>query len=133
MDVKNLPIVEIKNAILVLQVVTAVVGSIYYSKYKHTNLKYLLYLLWYIVINDAVASYYSIHISKYNAPFYNIFQLISFTFYLAIFKGVMNSLKFKKIISYFIISYYLSFIINLFTADFKEIYFSFSYVVGSTI
>lgn len=131
MDVKNLPIVEIKNAILILQVVTAIVGSIYYSKYKHTNLKYLLYLLWYIVINDAIALYYSIHVSKYNAPFYNIFQLVSFTFYLAIFKGVIDSLKFKKIISYFIVLYYLSFVINLCLVNFKEIYFSFSYVVGA--
>jgi hypothetical protein len=131
MDIKNLPIVEIKNGILILQVVTAIVGSIYFSKYKHTILKYLLYLLWYVVINDTIAGYYSEHICKYNAAFYNVFQLVSFTLYLSIFKDAIKSLKFKKIISFFIVAYYITFFINILISNFKEIYFSFSYVFGA--
>ena len=131
MEIKNLPIVEIKNGILILQVVTAIVGSVYFYKYKHTKLKYLLYLLWYIVINDTVAAYYSEHVCKYNAPFYNIFQLISFTLYLYIFKETIQNLKFKRIISYFVVIYYLSFIANISISNFKEVYFYFSYVFGA--
>lgn len=131
MNLKSLPLEDIKNAIILLQIVTAIIGTIYYSKYKNSNLKYFLYLLWYIVINDAVATYYSLNISKYNAPFYNIFQLISFTFYLAIFKNTIESLYLKKIISYFIFLYFIAFIINIFTVNYREIYFSFSYIVGA--
>lgn len=131
MDIKNLPIVEIKNGILILQVVTAIVGTIYFSKYKHTILKYLLYLIWYVVINDTIAAYYSEHVCKYNASFYNIFQLVSFTLYLSIFKDAIKSLQFKKIISFFIVAYYVAFFINILISNFKEIYFSFSYVFGA--
>ena len=131
MDIKNLPIVEIKNGILILQVVTAIVGTIYFSKYKHTILKYLLYLIWYVVINDTIAAYYSEYVCKYNASFYNVFQLVSFTLYLSIFKDAIKNLQFKKIISFFIVAYYVAFFINILISNFKEIYFSFSYVFGA--
>lgn len=114
-----------------LQLVTAVVGTLYYSKYKNSILKYFLLLLWYIVLNDFTATYFSLNVSKYNAPFYNVFQLISFSFYLALYKKTFESLKCKKLSSYFIAIYYLVFAFNFFIDDFTKNYFSISYITGA--
>lgn len=131
MSLNNLPLLEIRNAILILQVITAIVGSFYYYKYKFSFLKYFLYLLWYIVINDFIALYYSKNVSIYNASFYNIFQIVSFTYYLMLYKHIIQSLKFKKAMSYLILLYLISFIISFFLDDFFKNHFSISYITGS--
>ena len=134
MEIKNIPLADLKDFFTYFQVVTAIAGSMCYYKYKDTYLKYFLFLLWYIVLNDLVAKLYSINISIYNVFFYNIFQIISFTFYLSLFKNVVKSLKNKKIISILLALYYTSYLINLlFIDDFFKDYFSNTYIIGAVL
>lgn len=134
MEIKNIPLADLKDFFTYFQIVTAIAGSMCYYKYKDTYLKYFLFLLWYIVLNDLVAKLYSINISIYNVFFYNIFQIISFTFYLSLFKNVVKSLKNKKIISILLALYYTSYLINLlFIDDFFKDYFSNTYIIGAVL
>ena len=131
MELNSITLIDVRNAILVLQVITAIVGSMYYKKYKFSFLKYFIFLLWYIVINDFIALYYSLTINIYNALFFNIYQIISFTFYLVLFKKNIQSLKLKKIVSYLILLYLISFVLCFFIDDFFKNHFSLSYIIGA--
>ena len=134
MKIENIPLADLKDFFTYFQIVTAIAGSMCYYKYKDTYLKYFLFLLWYIVLNDLAAKLYSINISIYNVFFYNIFQIVSFTFYLLLFKNVVKSLKNKKIISILLAFYYTSYLINLlFIDDFFKDYFSNTYVIGAAL
>lgn len=134
MKIENIPLADLKDFFTYFQIVTAIAGSMCYYKYKDTYLKYFLFLLWYIVLNDLAAKLYSINISIYNVFFYNIFQIVSFTFYLLLFKNVVKSLKNKKIISILLTFYYTSYLINLlFIDDFFKDYFSNTYVIGAAL
>ena len=134
MELKNIPLADLKDFFTYFQIVTAIAGSMCYYKYKDTYLKYFLFLLWYIVLNDFVAKFYSMNISIYNAFFYNIFQIVSITFYITLFKNVVKSIKNKKIISILLAIYYFSYFINLvFIDDFFKEYFSNTYIVGGAM
>jgi len=117
MEIKNIPLADLKDFFTYFQIVTAIAGSLCYYKYKDTYLKYFLFLLWYIVINDFTAKYYSRNISVYNVFFYNIFQVVSFTFYTLLFKNAIKSLKNRKTISILLAFYYLCYLINLIFDD----------------
>ncbi|MFC4739696.1 hypothetical protein ACFO3U_06780 [Flavobacterium ponti] len=134
MEIKNIPLADLKDFFTYFQIVTAIAGSLCYYKYKDTYLKYFLFLLWYIVINDFTARYYSKNISVYNVFFYNIFQVISFTFYALLFKNAIKSLKNRQIISILLAFYYLCYLINLvFIDDFFTDYFSNTYIIGAAV
>ena len=77
MEIKNIPIADLKEFFTYFQIVTAIAGSMYYYKYKDTYLKYFLFLLWYIVLNDFTAKFYSKNISIY----VNFFNFIFIIFY----------------------------------------------------
>jgi hypothetical protein len=129
----NLTINDLKYSCVVIQVITAVVATLFYPKYKNTQAKYIVVLLWYTALNDIIAGIYSSEVSIYNAPFYNIFQIIFTIYYLSLYKSVVESLKFKKFISYFILIYLFSFIVALFTDDFSKFHLSLSYITGSIL
>lgn len=129
----NITVNDIKYSGVILQIITAIVASLYYPKYKNSFAKYLLPFLWYVAMNDIVAGIYSTTVSKYNAPFFNIFQLIFTVFYLSLYKSVVESLKFKKIISYFILVYLFSFIVATIVDDFFRFHLSLSYITGSIL
>jgi len=134
MEIKNIPLADLKDFFTYFQIVTAIAGSLCYYKYKDTYLKYFLFLLWYIVINDFTAKYYSRNISVYNVFFYNIFQVVSFTFYTLLFKNAIKSLKNRKTISILLAFYYLCYLINLiFVDDFFKDYFSNTYIIGAAV
>lgn len=130
MDITNLPLQDIKNFLTYFQIVTAIVGTINYFKYKNTFLKYFLVVLWYVVLNDFFAKFYTENISIYNAFLYNMYQVFSFTFYFLLFQKAVNSEINKRIIIAIQVSYYFIFIFNIFQENFIEDYFSTSYMLG---
>lgn len=129
----NITINDIKYSGLILEIITAIVATIYYPKYKNSFTKYLLPFLWYVAINDIVAGIYSVKVSIYNAPFFNVFQIIFTVYYLSLYKSVVVSLKFKKFISYFILIYLFSFVIATIVDDFFRFHLSLSYITGSIL
>ena len=104
------------------QLLAAIVGTIYFYKYKNTSLKYFLFLLWYIVFTD----FFSLYASKtgtltfytdengnhYTVWFYNLLRLVTFTTLFFVYHNYLNNLKFKKWIKVFSIIYIIIFITN---------------------
>ena len=133
MEIINIPIADLKDFFTYFQVITAIAGSLCYYKYKDTFLKSFLFLLWYIVLNDLIVNIYRINISTLDAFFYNIFQLISFSFYLILFKKASKSQTNKKTITFFIGAYYLCYFANFFIEDFFINYFTNTFIVGGTL
>ncbi len=129
----NITLNDLKYSCVTLQFITAFVATFYYSKYKNSHTKYILVFLWYVALNDAVAGIYSVYVSKYNAPFFNIFQIVFTVYYLSLYKSVVESLKFKRFISYFILIYLFSFLIATLTDDFFKYHLSLSYITGSLL
>jgi hypothetical protein len=129
----NISINELKYSGLIIQFITAVVATFYYPKYKNSHTKYLLPFLWYVALNDVIGGIYSAYVSKYNVPFYNIYQIVFTVYYLSLFKSVVESLKFKRLISYFILIYLFSFFVATLTDDFFKYHLSLSYITGSLL
>lgn len=133
MPLKNITTEDIKYLIIILQFITAIIGSIYYYKFKHTVLKYFLLLLWYTSVNDIFGLLYqSYNNASSNYFIYNIYQIIRFITILFIYKVYIESKISKKIISFFIIAYCLSVVINFFVESFWDEYFLNTFIIGAT-
>lgn len=130
MDITIIPLHDIKTFLTYFQIVTALVGTFNYYKYKSTFLKYFLYLLWYVVINDFSAKLYSENVSIYNAFLYNIYQFISFSFFFLMYEKAVKSVVNKNVIQVLKIIYYLIFTYYIFYENFVEDYFSTAYMIG---
>jgi hypothetical protein len=102
------------------ELLAAIAGSIYYFKYKHTVLKYFLFLLWYITITELISWYGSVNDVfgfykdglLYRTWLYNLLRIVTFSslFYIY-FKYLKNDL-FKKWIKLFAFVYIIITILN---------------------
>ena len=137
----NLSISIIKESVKYSELIAAIIGTIYFYKYKHTPLKYLLYLLWYITCTEFFSLYANenevlIYIGKsgqkYNLWMFNLLEIITFlTFFYIYFKSIKN-LSYKLWIKIFMISYIIISIINWsilqnFILEWSEL----PYIIGS--
>ncbi len=119
---------------LYIEILTAIVATIYFYKYKSSHLKFILPLLWYIVLNEILGWYlHAVLKLKYNAIIYNIYGLISFVLLLNIYRLSLLKVKFKKYLFFFTVSYVIIFIINAFFIDFTKQILTISYIYGSIV
>jgi hypothetical protein len=134
MLLKNITTEDIKYFMMLLQFITAVIGTIYYYKYKNSILKYFLYLLWYTSLNDVLGYFYQDITNAANNYFiYNFYQVLRFSIILFIYKSYVESIEYKKLIKVFIGAYCLSVVINFFVEDFFETYFVNTFIIGATL
>ena len=113
MPLKNITTEDIKYLIIILQFISAIIGTFYFYKFKKTALKYFLILLWYTSINDVFGLLYQSlnHVSN-NYFIYNIYQIIRFNTILYVYKVYVEHALYKKIIRFFMITYSFSVVIN---------------------
>ncbi len=117
----------------VFEVVAAVVGTVYISKYREDYLsRYFVYFLWFTVFVELVFgwlpaaiyffkafSFLKDTIFKHNAWAYNIYDLISFSFYLFFFLRLIEKKKFRKI-GYSVVYVFLGYaILGVLFSDFS--------------
>lgn len=131
MDIRNIDTLLIRNFLICFQVFIAIIASIYYYKYKNSYLKYILYLIWYATLNECFGLLYTKYINENNSVVFNIYQIIEFSFYLFLYKNVINSATRKNIIKSFIVMYYVSIIVNCFYENFLTNYFSNNFIFGA--
>jgi len=93
-------------------IITAIIGSFHYKKYKNTPLKYFLFLLWYGIFTEAMGIVVSIVFKYPNYIVYNIYVFIRAMFLLWLFSKYLKKTKSKQIVKYFIYLTVLFFIIN---------------------
>jgi len=83
------------------ELLAAIIGTIYFYKYKHTHLKYFLFILWYIVLTE-FTGWYSSHYDvlgffdqdgiHYNLWMYNLMYLIFFPVILWMYSKSINKI-----------------------------------------
>ncbi|GGX13326.1 hypothetical protein GCM10007384_13640 [Aquimarina muelleri] len=96
---------------ITFQIITAIIGSIYFYKYKKTFLKYFLIILWYIAINDLLGFF--LRNNDYPVSIlYNIYYLVVFNYLMFLFKNYITNMNHKKMILTFMFVYTISFFIN---------------------
>lgn len=98
--------------VLAIEFFAAICGTIYYSKYKHTTLKWILPLLWYIPINEFFCH---LILTKPGSEilFYNIYEVVVPLSLLLIIRNQLNNKKRRLIISVLIGLCSLVFIVNM--------------------
>ena len=127
-----------------LGLLASIIGTLYFYKYKHTYLKYVLYLLWYVTFSEFFAEY--AHDNKltsflffnqengrsYTYWIYNLLDTISFLTYYYIFYHSIITKRYKLLIKIFAISYIILSIINwAFIQNFFIELQSFLFIIGA--
>ncbi len=127
-----------------IELLAALVGTIFYYKYKHTYFKYFLFLLWYIFLSEFFVGYirdnkidFFLHYSKtgiiYTHWVYNILDTISFlVYYYIYYKSMSSNEKYKNWIKKFAIAYIVISILNWsFIQNFFEELQSYLFIIGA--
>ena len=109
---------SIRSSIKYIELIVAIIATIYYYKYKHTFLKYFLIILWYTAINEFIGFLLKKLGFTNNIIIYNIFHFINFSFLFLLFNKSLNKLKHKKWTKVFLLLYVVGFFINLFFEDY---------------
>lgn len=117
---------------IIFQVITAIVGSIYFYKYKKTFVKYFLIVIWYVAINDLLGFF--LKNNEYQVEIlYNIYYLIVFNYLMFLFRNYVTNDKHKKAILFFMLLYTISFFVNGFFQNYLEEFSRAPYIIGASL
>lgn len=99
---------------ILFELITAIIGTIYFYKYKNTKLHNFIYLIWYIALNEIIVGILLKRILKIQELdwLYNIYYLVYFCMLLIIFRSFLKHRKNKVIVTFFIYCYLISLVIN---------------------
>ena len=122
---------NIRDWVFIAEIITAILALVFYKKYKSTFLRYFLFVIWYSIANEVFAMYYVKHINENNLVLFNVNKVLEFSFYLFLYRSLVETKIHKKIITAIIGLYYLSVLINCFFQNFLYEYFSNTYFVGA--
>ncbi len=117
---------------LFLELVTAVIGSLYYHKYKDSLLKYFIFYLWFVVFVEYLGYFHGKYFAQgSNHLLYNIFYIISFGYLFFLYGSILK--KKKKIVKYSYIVYIITFTVYGFFTDYLTEFQTIPYVVGASL
>jgi len=105
------------------ELLASIVGTIYFYKYKHTFLKYFLFLLWYITLTEFSGWYVSSNRIEsllffdqngrlYTLWMYNLLRIFTFSTIFYIYIKSINTKRYKQLIKIFLITYLILVVIN---------------------
>ncbi len=120
-------------ATTIVEFLAAISATIYYYKYRHTVLKWLLPLFWYVALNEIIAFQYWNYTGKTNNIFYNIYDFIYFSLLIWIIHGVISSQKRKIKVKFLLIAYWISFLCNSIIINPLIEYLKTAYTIGSIL
>ena len=112
------------------EVIAAILASIYFYKYNHTNLKYFLVYLWYNAANELGGLYLLNQGFKFELT--NLFYVIAVTYYLSVIRMEVASRNLKLTASILIIAFLLIVVSDLSLNGLSEAW-KMSNTLGSTI
>ncbi len=126
---------ELTSYIKYIALTSAIVNTIFFYKYAGGRAKYFLYSIWFIAITEFSYRFSSyIDFSEGINPgriIPNIYTLLQFTFYLIWYRYLINNKTNKKLIFWFLVLFYLTFIlVSLFFQGYNQIVQSYVYAVG---
>ena len=111
----------VRSSIKYIELISAIVGTIYFYKYKSTHVKWFLFLLWYIVFTEFIGDFLLdksilIHIDdngiKYNIWIVNLLYFIFFPVIYYIYSKSISNKKYVLWIKIFLIAYLIISVVN---------------------
>lgn len=119
----------------IIQIITAIVSSIYFYKYKNSFLKYICFFLWYTVLNDALGFYLGAKLGQNTGHLYNIRRIVLFALIYWILINTIKSKKRLKIVNYLFLTYALTQAIEIAIKykTFSTDHLTISYLVGGLV
>ncbi len=102
---------------MIAEFTAAIAATIYFFKYKQTEIRWLLLLLWYIALNERVAKYYVVLTETSNTWIYNIYDIVVCLGLLYIIRSQLIQKLHRKIVLYFIGLSFVLFVINYILLD----------------
>ena len=131
----------IQSIVRYSELIAAIVGTFFFYKYKETHLKYLLYLLWFIVIvefsstflkENEILIYKDEQGVRYNLWLFNLLEIVTYLTFFYIYKNSITNLIHKKWVNMFFGGYILLSIINwVFIQNFVREWSELPYLFGS--
>jgi hypothetical protein len=121
---------DIKHSIKYIELISAIVGSIYFFKYKYTFLKYFLFMLWLIVFVEFFAIYY-VQKTGHNQILYNLYHSINFPFLFILYRTYIKNEKQRKAIGVFIPIYLVFFFGNIFFQNYFTQIQTIPFIIGA--
>ncbi len=131
---------DFRHFVLFSELLSAIVGTIFFYKFKHTPLKYFLFILWYITLTEftgwyasenKVLGFFDDQGRHYNLWMYNLMYSIFFPVILTIYLKYLKKTLFKRWVKIFLVSYVFIYIINwLYIQNFKYEWMELPKVVG---
>jgi hypothetical protein len=122
----------LRNFMFLFEVITALIATIYYWKYNNGFVKYFLYFLWYILIHESITFICKeFNLLKYSFVLSNIYQLISFSFYLLLYFNVLKIDRNKKIVKSILIIYLIIYFIHCIFVNIINNYYTNTFITGS--
>ncbi len=137
----SIPTEIIKDFVKYSELIAAITATIYFYKYKKTQLRYLLPLIWLITIIEFIGPYLTENElliikgkdgTRYNLWLYNLLEIITFPTFFYIYIKSINNITFNKWVKFLFIGYILISILNwsLLQNFFKE-WSELPYIYGS--
>lgn len=104
---------DLSSYVKYLALAAALVGTFLYPHYKHTKAKFFIWIIWYSLLTEVVGAHYYNWFQVPNSKIvYNLFTLVSITFYLWWFRSLLTSAKRRLIVTYFMVLFWLTNILN---------------------
>ena len=123
--------VTIRSSIKYIELLVAIIGTLYFYKYKHEFLKYFLIILWYTAFNEFFGFLLGRMGFSTNYIIYNIFHFINFSFLFLLFNSCLKIKSHKKWTKLFLAIYVLSFFINMFFQNYLYQIQTIPYLIAS--
>ena len=129
-----------RQLLLCAEILATIIGTIFYFKYKKTAFKYMLFILWLIVIKETLGYFHKeLHLYyldengiKYNLWMGNILTFILYPAYYVMYLKTIKTVKYKSVIKLFISVFVIIYITNwLFFQNFLTDYPIYPRIIGS--
>ncbi len=121
----------LRSSIKFVELLVAILGTVYFYKYNYGYLKFFLIIIWYTAINEFFSYYLKTQGVVYTIIYYNVYHLLNFSFLFLLYKTYVKRPTHKKYILVFFGIYILSFFINMFFQDYTKQVQTIPYFIAS--
>lgn len=129
----DVSLVTIRSSIKYIELLAAIIGTIYLYKYKFEFLKYFLVILWYTAINEFLGLLMGKMGFSTNYIIYNIFHFINFSFLFLLFYKCLKVESYRKWTKLFLAVYVTSFFVNMFFENYLYEIQTVPYLIASVL
>lgn len=112
--------------------ISTLTAVLFYGKYKHTVLKYFVWILLYNLINEISAKYVYYWLDR-NVVMYNVYNTIFFLYFLYVFRSFVQSKTYKKWIFYSTVLFSVVTVVNAIVVNAYFDNLMTSYITGACL